>query len=344
MPLILGCDVLRSDVGRRVVGHGRHDAARLTRDSVAGRSPCVRGRRSRNRIAGSPHEHRPGSGARAHRCVHPDDINAVAVTQAPGSSARCSSVSYAKAVAHGKAHRSSACTTWRDISSRHPRAPDAVPPFTALLVSGGHTLLLDVEAWGRTGCSAPRATTPGEAFDKVAKLLGLPYRADRQSSRWRLKGSPGHNSVSPAPCCARTAARRSGLLRRLVQRSQDRRAQCGAGGRRTSSATKHNRARLSGRAHRTLVEKSSRAAEHSAAQRIVLGGGVACNPRSRRPCATDLTPRSELVYAPTPRLATDNAAMIARAGLFTITSVVNESLGLDRMRVNAIPGYRSQNP
>ena len=51
-----------------------------------------------------------------------------------------------------------------------------MPPFTALLVSGGHTLLLDVEAWGRYRLlGRTRDDAAGEAFDKVAKLLGLPY-------------------------------------------------------------------------------------------------------------------------------------------------------------------------
>src|SRR6185369_6024846 len=54
--------------------------------------------------------------------------------------------------------------------------PEAVPPFTALLVSGGHTLLLDVEARGRYRLlGRTRDDAAGEAFDKVAKLLGLPY-------------------------------------------------------------------------------------------------------------------------------------------------------------------------
>ena len=53
--------------------------------------------------------------------------------------------------------------------------PDAVPPFTALLVSGGHTMIVDVEAWGAYRVlGRTRDDAAGEAFDKVAKLLGLP--------------------------------------------------------------------------------------------------------------------------------------------------------------------------
>src|SRR6185436_7603401 len=53
---------------------------------------------------------------------------------------------------------------------------DAVPPFVALLVSGGHTLLVDVPAWGSYRLlGRTRDDAAGEAFDKVGKLLGLPY-------------------------------------------------------------------------------------------------------------------------------------------------------------------------
>ena len=69
--------------------------------------------------------------------------------------------------------------------------PQAVPPFTALLVSGGHTLLVDVEAWGRYRLlGQTRDDAAGEAFDKVAKLLGLPYPGGPQIERIARDGDP----------------------------------------------------------------------------------------------------------------------------------------------------------
>src|SRR3954464_5625553 len=107
-----------------------------------------------------------------------DAIDAVAVTNAPGLvGALLVGVSYAKAYAfargipvigvhHMEGH----------LFATALEHPDAVPPFTALLVSGGHTLLLDVEAWGAYRLlGRTRDDAAGEAFDKVAKLLGLPY-------------------------------------------------------------------------------------------------------------------------------------------------------------------------
>src|SRR6476620_4097261 len=106
------------------------------------------------------------------------DIDAVAVTHAPGLvGALLVGVSFAKALGFGRGipvvgvHHMEGHLFATALEHR-----DAVPPFTALLVSGGHTLLLDVEAWGRYRVlGRTRDDAAGEAFDKVAKLLGLPY-------------------------------------------------------------------------------------------------------------------------------------------------------------------------
>ena len=107
-----------------------------------------------------------------------DDVDAVAVTHAPGLvGALLVGMSYGKALAF---------TAGKPIVGVHHMEghlfatslehPDAVPPFTALLVSGGHTMLMDVEAWGTYRLlGRTRDDAAGEAFDKVAKLLGLPY-------------------------------------------------------------------------------------------------------------------------------------------------------------------------
>src|SRR5574341_1213779 len=103
------------------------------------------------------------------------DLDAVAVTNAPGLvGALLVGVSYAKALAY---------STGKDVIGVHHMEghlfatalehSDAVPPFTALLVSGGHTLLVDAAAWGEYRVlGATRDDAAGEAFDKVAKLLG----------------------------------------------------------------------------------------------------------------------------------------------------------------------------
>jgi N6-L-threonylcarbamoyladenine synthase len=122
-----------------------------------------------------------------------DDIDAIAVTHAPGLvGALLVGVSFAKALAFAK--------TKPVIGVHHMEGhlfataiehPDAVPPFTALLVSGGHTLLMDVEAWGRYRIlGRTRDDAAGEAFDKVAKLLGLPYPGGPHVERLAKAGDP----------------------------------------------------------------------------------------------------------------------------------------------------------
>ena len=111
-----------------------------------------------------------------------DDLDAIAVTHAPGLvGALLVGVSYAKAlgfardipvvpVHHLEGHLFATLLEHRD----------AAPPFTALLVSGGHTMLLDVPEWGKYQLlGQTRDDAAGEAFDKVAKLLGLPYPGGR---------------------------------------------------------------------------------------------------------------------------------------------------------------------
>src|SRR5207249_441920 len=106
------------------------------------------------------------------------DIDAIAVTNGPGLvGALLVGVSFAKALAYALGvpmigvHHMEGHLFATALEQR-----EAVPPFTALLVSGGHTLLLDVEAWGHYRLlGRTRDDAAGEAFDKVAKLLGLPY-------------------------------------------------------------------------------------------------------------------------------------------------------------------------
>ena len=108
------------------------------------------------------------------------DLDAVAVTHAPGLvGALLVGVSFAKALSHGlgiplvPVHHLEGHLFAPTLEQG---AKPLKPPFTALLVSGGHTLLLDVEEWGRYRLlGRTRDDAAGEAFDKVAKLLGLPY-------------------------------------------------------------------------------------------------------------------------------------------------------------------------
>src|SRR5690349_6771861 len=155
---------------------------------------------------------------------------------------------------------------------------DAVPPFTALLISGGHTLLLDVEQWGKYRLlGATRDDAAGEAFDKVAKLLGLPYPGGRYVEQL------AHDGNSDRFRFARP------MVRRNAQPSDDDYYAFSFSGLKTAvlnavrastnlDAEKADIARgFQDSLIDTLVEKTQRATEAFGRDRVVLGGGVACN-------------------------------------------------------------------
>ena len=269
-----------------------------------------------------------------------EQIDAVAVTNAPGLvGALLVGVSYAKAFAfardipvigvhHMEGH----------LFATALENPDAVPPFTALLVSGGHTLLLDVEAWGQYRLlGKTRDDAAGEAFDKVAKLLGLPYPGGPHIERLAARSDAGSVRF------ARPMVRRdqqpndadfydvsfSGLKTAVLNavKSAEHEEQKGAIARAFQDALID-----------TLVEKTARAVRQFGRGRVVLGGGVACNQTLVAAMREHLAKRSVQVFAPSPRLATDNAAMIARAGLFHFERGERSPLDLNAFASQPIPG------
>ncbi|HWZ58037.1 MAG TPA: tRNA (adenosine(37)-N6)-threonylcarbamoyltransferase complex transferase subunit TsaD [Gemmatimonadaceae bacterium] len=252
--------------------------------------------------------------------VRAQDLDAVAVTAAPGLVGALLvgvswSTAYAAAIGlpvvpvhHMEGHLFAA-------SLEHP---DAVPPFTALLVSGGHTLLLDVEAWGTYRLlGSTRDDAAGEAFDKVAKLLGLPYPGGRHVERLATTGNPSRVRFTRP------------MLRRDQRLGDDDYFDVSFSGLKTAvrlalavdppHATADVARGFQDALIETLVEKTARAAQAYGRHRVVLGGGVAGNRSLVDAMRTRLAPLGATVYSPSPRLATDNAAMIARAGLFRLS-------------------------
>ena len=268
-----------------------------------------------------------------------DDVDGIAVTSAPGLiGALLVGVCYAKSLAfargipvlgvhHMEGH----------IFATSLDHPDAVPPFTALLVSGGHTLLLDVEEWGRYRLlGGTRDDAAGEAFDKVAKLLGLPYPGGRHVETLARDGDPSRfrftkpmvrkNDAPGDPDYYQFSF--SGLktaVLNAVRASEDLE-------RDKADIARGFQDALIG----SLVEKTMRGADAFGRSRIVLGGGVACN----RTLADAMRDHADgtAVFAPAPRLATDNAAMIARAGLFHFERGERSGADLNAFASQPIPG------
>ena len=205
------------------------------------------------------------------------------------------------------------------LFATHLEHPGAEPPFVALLVSGGHTMLLWVPAWGDYRLlGATRDDAAGEAFDKAAKILGLGYPGGPAIQRAAAGGDPKRHPL-PRPLFHRGQKPGeadfyemsfSGLknaLRLLVRRleTEGRLAEEGP----------HVAASFQAAVVDVLTEKTLRAVRQTGCRRVVLGGGVA-NSRALRESLARRLGRGGELYAPSPRLSTDNAAMIARAALF----------------------------
>jgi N6-L-threonylcarbamoyladenine synthase len=269
------------------------------------------------------------------------DIDAIAVTAAPGLiGALLVGVCYAKSLAFARGipaigvHHMEGHLFATALEHR-----DAVPPFTGLLVSGGHTLLLDVESWGSYRLlGATRDDAAGEAFDKVAKLLGLPYPGGRHIERIAKNGDPARFRFTKP------------MVRRNDTPGSDDYYQFSFSGLKTAIL---NAVRDSDDIERdkphiargfqdaligSLVEKTFRAADEFRRNRIVLGGGVACNSALVEAMRERTKEIGATVFAPKPRLATDNAAMIARAGLFHFERGERSDLDLNAFASQPIPG------
>lgn len=275
------------------------------------------------------------------------DIDAVAVTNAPGLvGALLVGVSYAKSLAatlgvplvgvhHMEGHLFA--TSLDDAN--------AEPPFTALLVSGGHTLLLDCAAWGEYRLlGATRDDAAGEAFDKVAKLLGLPYPGGRHIERLAGEGDPARHRFSRPML---NGGQRpgdddyydvsfSGLKTAVLHAVRAAEANGTLEG-----ETAHIARGFQDSLIDTLAAKTVRAAQAFGRDKIVLGGGVACNKALVAEIGRQLRQargKDATVFAPSLRLATDNAAMIARAGLFRLLKGERATPGLSAYASQPIPG------
>ncbi|MGQ0620855.1 MAG: tRNA (adenosine(37)-N6)-threonylcarbamoyltransferase complex transferase subunit TsaD [Panacagrimonas sp.] len=184
-------------------------------------------------------------------------------------------------------------------------APDF--PFTALLVSGGHTLLISVLGVGRyelLGESLDDAV--GEAFDKTAKLLGLPYPGGPHLARLAERGRPNRFRF-PRPMTDRPGLdfSFSGLktaVRVALPGDAD-------------DQTRADLARsFEDAVTETLEIKCARALEHTGHRSLIVAGGVGANRRLRERLRGLGQIRGVHLFFPRPEFCTDNAAMIAYAG------------------------------
>jgi N6-L-threonylcarbamoyladenine synthase len=199
------------------------------------------------------------------------------------------------------------------VLSHFIEAPRPDFPFLCLLVSGGHTQLVRVDAPLRhhiLGRSIDDAA--GEAFDKGAKMLGLPYPGGPQIDRLARRGDPGRFRFSRASMPGLDFSF-SGLKTSLLYFLRDAVAQNPAfiGEHLADLCAAYQEAVVD-----SLLEKVTQAAQQTAISRIGLAGGVAANTRLRQRLESLAQNHGWEVYVPQLRYCIDNAAMIAMAAHF----------------------------
>jgi len=221
--------------------------------------------------------------------------------------------------------------------------PELTPPFIALLVSGGHTMLLDVRAWGEyrlLGQTLDDAA--GEAFDKVANLLGLGYPGGPAIERTAREGRAGRFRF-PTPMLQeleRGSANQyafsfSGLKTAVLRAVRD--------GQSAAETTADMARGFQDAAIEVLVAKTAHATKMAGYDQAMIGGGVACNRALVSALRERLAGRARVSVA-SPRLNTDNAAMIAAAGAWRLARGEQSGLDLEARDDLPLPGLVLHSP
>lgn len=222
-----------------------------------------------------------------------------------------------------------------------PMLEDTAPefPFIALLVSGGHTQLVRVDGIGNyrlLGESLDDAA--GEAFDKAAKMLGLPYPGGPQLAKAAAQGDVSRFTF-PRPMVNRPGLdfSFSGLKTYTLNTV----AECRADGQLSDGDRNDIAAAFQEAVVDTLTIKCLRALKQEGLKRLVIAGGVSANTALRERLEGRLATIGAAVYYPRPAYCTDNGAMIAYAGCCRLLAGQSETLAVQvkpRWPMNELPG------
>lgn len=239
------------------------------------------------------------------------DLDAVAATYGPGLvGALLVGLSYAKGLAWARGLPFIAVHHLEG----HIASSQVTPPFLCLIASGGHTSLFEVSAWGDyRELGRSRDDAAGEAFDKVARLLGLPYPGGPHLSRLAATGNP-HAFAFTLPLRSQVgfdfsfSGLKTAVALLLQQRPDANPADLAA-------SFEHVMVE-------SLVQVTKRAAAATGHQALVVAGGVAANRRLRQRFAES----GLATHFPPLALTTDNGAMIALAAQHRLTATSDWSL------------------
>ena len=260
------------------------------------------------------------------------DVDALAVTYGPGLvGALLTAVSYAKALAYARDLPLVAVNHIEGhVSANYLAHPDLEPPFACLVASGGHSHIVLVERYGEyrlLGQTLDDAA--GEAFDKVARVLDIPYPGGPLLDKLAEDGDDGRYRFPHTHTPGKYDFSFSGLKTAVINQAHNLRQQ-GETINAADFAASFRRAVVD-----SLVEKSVAAATEAGATALAAAGGVAANRLLRRELARRGEAAGLKVYLPPVALCTDNAAMIGSAAFYRLMR--GEVAALD---LNALPSLR----
>lgn len=262
-----------------------------------------------------------------------DEMTAIGVTYGPGLvGALLVGVSAAKAIAYAKGlplvgvHHIEG-----HICANFIAHQELEPPFLCLIVSGGHTHLVMMEDYGKfTIIGKTRDDAAGEAFDKVARAVGLGYPGGPKIDKEAKAGNPNaitfpRAHVEGAPYDFSFSGLKSATLNYINHA-----AMMGQEINRPDLVASFQNAVVD-----ALVSRAVAAAKEFHVDKVVMAGGVAANSALRAKLAEECEKNGVKSYYPTPILCTDNAAMIGSAAYFEYQKGVRSGWDL-----NAIPNLR----
>lgn len=262
-----------------------------------------------------------------------DDMDAIAVTYGPGlvgallvGVAEAKAISYAKhlpliGVHHIEGH----------ISANYIENKDLKPPYICLVVSGGHSHLVKVLDYGEYQVlGRTRDDAAGEAFDKVARAIGLGYPGGPKIDKAAKEGNPQaisfpRASIADHPYDFSFSGLKSAVLNYLNQ--------CEMKG------ESYNQADVAASFQQAVVDvltdHAMMAMQESGMKKLAIAGGVASNTALRKAMQEKCAANGITFYSPSPILCTDNAAMIGAAGYYEYLKGVRSGLDL-----NAVPNLK----
>lgn len=262
-----------------------------------------------------------------------DDIDAIGVTYGPGLvGALLVGVAEAKAIAFAKnkplvgVHHIEG-----HISANYVENKELEPPFVALVVSGGHTHLVKVNDYGEYEIvGRTRDDAAGEAFDKVARAIGLGYPGGPKIDKLAKEGNSDaiefpRAHVDDAPYDFSFSGIKSAVLNYINSANMQ-----GKEINRADVAASFQKAVVD-----ALVSRAVRLAKECGMDKLAIAGGVASNSALRAAVQEESAKNNIKFYSPSPVLCTDNAAMIGAAAYYEYIKGVRHGYDL-----NAVPNLK----